>query len=262
MAGGANPVVNRGGKIAVCLEDSRMSIFSRSLGNGILAAALFVGATSCGSVSNNDQGTSFTAIGWYIIDENDELIPSTTRVEPLALDTADPALGGGGGRAAFHLMGLQNRLSGQFININRVDCRYEVQGSSIRIPNEAIPKGFVLGSFNGPFPDQPDVEVDDEENTLPNVLFMNVDVVTTDIFSFLNVNRASLPELPFMMAATCKAVGTTQAGDVLETNEITLEVIFTDPAECCTGAPGFQNGPGSGGTPDTFSGNSSEETAG
>lgn len=57
------------------------------------------------------------------------------------------------------------------------------------------------------------------------------------------------------MTAICHAVGQTQSGDVMETNDLFLPIVLVDQAECCTGAAsevvgvdgGFQIGSGNGG---------------
>ena len=63
---------------------------------------------------------------------------------------------------------------------------------------------------------------------------------------FLNNNQNSLPEIPFEMAATCFAVGITQAGDVLESNTLNLPIVFLEETTFGTGTSGT--------TPDEFTG--------
>ena len=77
-------------------------------------------------------------------------------------------------------------------------------------------------------------------------------IVSANLIQFFNVNRNLLPQLPFSLVATCKAVGVTQGGDTLETNEASLLIEFFETYECCApgGAAndeGFHNGTGTGG---------------
>lgn len=96
---------------------------------------------------------------------------------------------------------------------------------------------------------------------------MGMPILTPDLFAFLNVNRNYLPELPFRLVATCHAIGISQAGDVFETNPLRITVQFVDVSECCTSTgnespPGFQQGPGTGGSFDSFGGSSGDDSGG
>lgn len=234
------------------------------LRNIIVCVAACASLVSCGSSgSSNDQGTSFLALGWYTRDENNEIVPSTSVTALLSADA--PILAAEGlaadGKQTTLLIGLENRLSAQFIRVTRVDCSYDVVDSTIPIPGDSVTKSFVLGATDNegdPFAD--------DENVRPQVFYMTVPVITTDIYAFINVNRASFPELPFTMTVTCEAVGVTQSGDVMVTNPVSLTALMVDTAECCTGATdgvagGFQNGSGTGGTLDSFDGSGSSSAS-
>ena len=139
-----------------------------------------------------------------------------------------------------------NRLTQQFIRVDRIDCSYDVQGADPRLQ---IPvDSFSVGAVVPPTPGNVATTTAFSEGVF------GFEVVSPDLFAFLNVNRNLLPELPFRATATCSAVGVTQAGDTLETNRLNYFLQFGDVAECCTGEPGFQNGPGTGGTLQTFGG--------
>ena len=231
---------------------------------GLLTGVLCLGASSCGGgATNNDQGTSFLALGFFTV-VDDEIVPSTQAIVPLATDSSNFSNNNGlraDGNLVFRLLGMENRLSEQFIRATRVDCSYDVQGADIglAIPDDSVSKSFVLGAT-----DTTEDNFAGDENVRPQAFFMSVPVVTTDIMSFLNVNRNSLPELPYTLTATCEVVGITEAGDVLTTNPVSLSVLLTDVSECCTGtgvegAGGFQLGLGVGGGISSF-GSPDEDT--
>ena len=141
---------------------------------------------------------------------------------------------------------MENRLTSQFIRVVRVDCDHEVPGASIAIPSDAWAMGTVIAPS-------------DPESTAASQAFAQIEIVSPDVMQFLNVNRASLPELPFRMVSTCSATGVTQAGDTLTTNPVFYTIQFADAPE--PGAATFV-GVGSGGTPSiTGSNNSSSISA-
>lgn len=232
-----------------------------------IVSSVFAGATvmstiGCGSGSplgggstNNDQGTSFLAFSYYT-DASHEAGLSAINT-PLAFDNANGGnLQGLDGRRVTAAIGVQNRLSAQFIRVTRIDCRYEVPGAdpALQIPDDSIASGGVVAA-NGPVAGTPgDPQAGEGGNSTSYIEF---GIVGTDIFSYLNVNRNLLPALPFRMIVNCAAVGVTQAGDVIVTNELPIQVNFYESSECCTGTGaeglgGFQGGVGNGGTPSTF----------
>ena len=233
------------------------------LRNILLWIAAGTALVSCGGTgSSNDQGTSFLALGWYTVDENDEIVPVSNVTTQLAVDA--PILAADGlaadGKQYSLLIGLENRLSQQFIRVTRVDCSYDAVGASVPIPDDSVTQSFVLGAT-----DTTDDGFADSDIVRPQAIFMSVPLITTDVFAFINVNRNSFPELPFYMTVTCSAVGVAQSGDVLETNPVSMSVLLVDTAECCTGtgaegAGGFQNGTGTGGEFDSFGGSGSSTT--
>ena len=203
---------------------SFMRIFKFSL---ISSFAIFA-MTSCGGSTNNDQGTSFLALGWFIGSGTD--VSPSTQVDATISGAANLA---GAGRAEFRLLGVENRLETQFIRITRVDCSYDVQGGdpSLIIPNDSVSKSFVLGANPGSDVLTPagDAQIGSaDENARPTVFFISVPVITTDVLAFLNANINLLPQLPFTMTTTCEAVGITQAGDVLTTNPASISVLLSE----------------------------------
>lgn len=238
----------------------------------VLASAALLFSLGCGSTTNNDQGTSFLAFGWSDLSDT----PPTPNVSgvSVALATDAPQLTTASGLALEGSMftvgiALQNRLTTQFIRLDRIDCAYNIEGSDISIPNESVNVSAVLG------PTAEDGTTTSSANNglvteFGNSVYTGFPVLTTDIISYLNVNKNSLPQLPFRMIARCHAIGVTQAGDVLTTNDLYFPVYFFDTAECCTGATGetpgtsggFQGGAANGGDITFEDGTTASDTLG
>lgn len=214
-----------------------MSLFSSIRRTLLIAIPLVCGSLSCGgTTTNNDQGTSFLAFGWSSDGQETNL---TGLIVPLATDQAAfNAAGGTGqldGKTALVFLGLQNRLSNQFIRVVRIDCRYDVQGSSgLSIPQDSYNSSLVIG----PAAAADGTTAGVASANIPNESFVQFEIVSPDVYSFLNVYRNQLPQLPFRMTATCHAVGFTQGGDQINSNDLFFLIQFVDEAECCTGAQG------------------------
>ena len=143
-------------------------------------------------------------------------------------------------------MGLENRLSKQYIRVTRIDCDYEIPGAD---PSLSIPAGVFNMStvINGIGDD--DEEGDGGVGDVKNPVFSQFIMVSPDLFSFLSVNQNLLPELPYHMTAICRATGISEAGDVLTTNDSPYQIIFSDQRTDGDTTTGFETGPGTGGTP-------------
>ena len=226
--------------------------FKKALISSLTVSLLGV-ALGCGSTSSNDQGVSLQNIGYYHL-PSDELPPPGETGATISLFT-DAGLGFDGLQWPT-AMGIFNRLQDQFVRVVRIDCRYEVPGASpsLVIPDDAQNVSFVVNP-SVLSPDNPLGEVfQGNEEAFPTIVYAGFNIVSPDLYAFLNANQASLPQLPFRMTALCKAVGVTQAGDTLETNESPYQIQFIDESECCTGspsdpsAPGFVQGTGTGGS--------------
>lgn len=211
----------------------------------VLAASNLIG---CGS-SNNDQGASLTSLGYF-----EDSTGSTGFSGAIARINYDRMIFAenekGNPPTLIAYMGLQNNLSEMFVNIRRIDCRYEIPGAdpSVRIPSDSTGVAMHMAATGG-----------EGGESKAYVGFM---IVSTNLYQYLNVNQASLPELPFYMQITCSATGVTQAGDVITTNEAYFFVDFYEAPECCTIDPsnssnstdqGFHNGVGTGGTYNSYS---------
>ncbi len=206
-----------------------------------VALVIGVSVAACGNNSNNDQGTSFLALGYFTL-VNDEVAP-TTQVR-FSLESDIP-LGTGTGSESNVLIGLENRLATQFIRIERYDCSYDIPGAQpgFTVPDFVERASFVIGAAGvGGDGLEGDARFPGEDEAVrPQVLFSNIAILSTDTVAFLNVNRNSIPALPFTMTATCRAVGITQAGDVLTTNPVSIPVLLVRDS--------FLNPPAGGGIP-------------
>jgi hypothetical protein len=205
----------------------------------VAVVGLVIGCGSSGV--NNDQGTSFLALGFF--DDPTGQVGRTGDVLPLSNDVQPDVFNDS---QYWVFIGLANRLSRQFIRVVRIDCDYKVEGSFINIPSDSYAYSTVLGPVgeaqNGGQGQQP-------QNDLSQTVYAGFQILSPDIFSFLNNNRVFLPSLPFRMVATCSATGVTQAGNTMTTNPLNFSIQFVRNEECCTGGPGpgFQQGVGTGG---------------
>lgn len=216
-------------------------------------ALVFVVA-SCGSTgTNNDQGTSFLGLGFFTDSTGtiglDEIVVALFSDSPsqaaLTLNgqTVDAA-------AAVGFIGVQNRLTAQFVRVTQITCQYDIPGTSIPTVEDSSTFSTVLAPVAGAAGDAPDV-------TTPggSTGYLGFSIFSIDLIAYLNSITNDLPQLPFRMIITCQATGISQAGDVLRTNDVQITANVVEFAECCDGsggaspAGGFQNGPGTGGTP-------------
>lgn len=226
-----------------------MSIISRTLILVGLMLAVLVGGVGCGSgASNNDQGTSVTNVGFFGPDDDGtfpcelfqsaQFVPLFTDFEAFGTPVAD----------ALTSMGILNNLAQQTFRATRVDCSYDVPGANIAIPNDSHPAGIVLAPTEA---DGGEIEGFGQYGCLV------FEAVSPDLYSFLNVNQNSLPQLPFRMNASCSVTGITQAGDTITTNPVSQVIQFYDVAE--GNPPTFNQGPGTGGTFTTDGDNQGED---
>jgi hypothetical protein len=180
--------------------------------NIILALILVVPTllNGCGSASNNDQGTSFTAVGYF--EDSTGTTGSSGQIVVLS----------NSGNGVITAIQLQNRLAGQFIRVTRLDCDYSIPGSAVPIPSDSFNVGSVIEAAavtRNP--------TTGEILTLePSSGTLEFTIVSTDLIDFIIANIGSMPPLPFRMNASCSATGVTQSGDVLVTNSLGYFVQF------------------------------------
>ncbi len=212
-----------------------MSTISRTLILVGLMLAVLVGVAGCGNgASNNDQGTSVTNVGFFGPDDDGtfpcELFQSL-QIIPLFSDFSQVDT-----QFALASMGILNNLQTQSFRISRIDCDYDVPGSSVTIPSDSHPGGIVLAP----------TEAGADIPGFAQFGCLVFEIVTPDVFSFINNNQNSMPQLPFRLNAECSVTGVTQAGDTITTNPVSQVIQLFDVAE--GNPPSFNQGPGTGGT--------------
>ncbi|MBP9837161.1 MAG: hypothetical protein KBC84_00455 [Proteobacteria bacterium] len=243
----------------------------------LMGSAICAGIISCGTAaSNNDQGTSFLAFGWFT-QTGTTATPNTGQNVGVNSDFSTITDGNGqllDGKQVLVSMGLQNRLTSQFVTLKRIDCSYSLEGTNgtITLPNDSSNVSSVLAPAANPTtgePVLPGAEIGTGSANFTSESIVEFPIISTDQFSYLNVYTNSLPALPFRITATCHGVGVTQAGDTITTNDLNYPVILHDTAECCTGndgenpaggtSGGFQGGAATGGGIDFSDGTNSAD---
>lgn len=212
----------------------------------LLTVALLAGVMGCGSTASNDQGSSFLALGYFT--EADREQGDLGRVVLLNRDY--DMTGSGVQFEVAPYMGLENRLSKQYIRVVRIDCEYDIPGAdpSLEIPSGTFNTAFVINGTDS-------VEESSSDDTVEviNPVYASFSLLSPDFFQFLSINQNLLPTLPYEMTAICSATGVTEAGDVLTTNDAPYYIIMAElqegSANSSTEASAFNTGAGTGGTP-------------
>lgn len=200
---------------------------------------LSVAGIGCGG-EDNDQGISFRGVGLFQgeVQEGMCTVPTTSEaiVDAGIAIPLDGAVAGTDVLAsgfpasdtffsicrAYILMA--NDLRNQSINIERFDFVYEIPGAQISIPSNSMPTGFRLSPTNA----NPDTTGNSSGQL--NSLFIQPDgqMIPTTLVQFLRQNEPSLPPLPYVMIIHITAVGRTDSGDVLVSNELRYTVEWTN----------------------------------
>ena len=165
----------------------------------------------CGTASNNDQGVSFTMLG-YSVAASASGTPSSGSAT--GCSTA-PNLAGGtfaiststesAGSTNQVLAGVvvQNNLTTQFLRTQSLSLEYIIPGANIQPPSTAVPYGGVVAKGGG-------------------LQCGVVTLVPPQILAWLNLNRSSLPELPFLLIVRGTVTGSAVGGDVLTSNPVDI----------------------------------------
>jgi hypothetical protein len=175
-----------------------------------LTLAFFVSVMmGCGS-SSNDQGTSFS------------LNDVTPLVNEVPLSTTD-----GDGTTTGAVRGsyaVQNNLARQGIRIQRINLSFFIEGSDEQPPSTTLAAGGILGPVQS-----------EGDGSLPPgfggppIQTINSFVVPVEIMTWLNLNRAQLPEPPYTLTVDATVSGTTTSGGSIESNSsATLISILPD----------------------------------
>jgi hypothetical protein len=189
--------------------------------NICLILAFCLGLASCGGTgTNNDQGTSFLAFGFFD-DVNGETGVAQLGL-PLAVNPLTQLLNGASTVVTF--IGVENRLASQFLRVTQINCSYEIPGTTIPTMVDAATTSFVLG---------PALPVDEGEvqTTNGNVGYIGFQIFSTDLISYINSRNEALPQLPFRVIATCNVQAISQAGDVFTSNDLSITAVAFESTE-------------------------------
>jgi hypothetical protein len=206
---------------------------------GRLLAALVVGTAlyGCGSSSPNDQGTTFTLLGYFAElpdDASDDTLPTAlTGVGILISDPsieAPPSGSNLGGGTVAAVLGFQNNLSAQFLRTDQVFFDYIVPGASAQPPSTNYPLSMVLGAADSNLQATPTSSLPGGFDGLSHRGFAQVTVLPAEIREWLNFHRTSLPPRPFVMTVRSYVSGVTSAGDRIDSNSADLFIQVNDDA--------------------------------
>lgn len=188
--------------------------------------------SGCGDAKRNDQGVSFSFLGWAAYD------PDSPQAEPppisaIKVPLSDPNPEGyGTWGAVVEDVHLQNNLSGQTIRAETIYFSYYIPGARVQPPDTTAGLATVLGPAGGNTPCP--FGKDECPSTLPGNLdqvgdeaFIPVPIVTDDIRTFMNMNRQYLPEPPFVMEVMAYVSGVASSGYRLNTNQMQIMIYFT-----------------------------------
>ncbi len=190
----------------------------------ICLASLFVG---CGSASNNDQGVSFTLLGFFADNKGETGLVGI----PMSLSEMTGSEPSSPGKDNLLIsLGLLNGLTGQYIRLQRLYISYDIPGASVAAPSTTFPLAVVIAPSG--------VSGSGVKTSLPtaisgatgagNPTYLEFSLVPAAIKQWLNFNRMYLPEAPFVIEATVVASGVTSAGDQLDSNPGTI-MIYVSP---------------------------------
>jgi len=212
------------------MEKNKMRFFKQTLAIMVLTALTFM--AGCGG-SSNDQGVTFTALGFFQVTEEDGVL----EIDP---DVGITGVGGViGGGSTLVAIGLQNNLCCQFIRTERLKLTHYIPGAAIQPPDTAVPLSAVIN----PTPTAVIGENGEQQtvsgaSSLPDgfvtgeasVGYYVMQPLRPEISEWLLFNKASLPDTPFSMVVSATVTGVTSAGNRLETNPVDLNVTVFDIA--------------------------------
>lgn len=207
---------------------------------GLLSLASVVG---CGSSDNNDQGTVFTALGYYgATSEDSNTVNMERGIAFVTLPLSSP-FGIVDGAYDFVWMGVSNNLLTEngrnpYIRATKISCSYFVPGSSLSVPDEEfatagiIEGGTLTTGGSGDAGDSSGGAAQTSAKAIGfGTAYLPFPLVSSDIYAYLNNNRSQLPELPFEMVASCNMTGVTRAGETYTTNNIDITIQFVEFTE-------------------------------
>ena len=120
-----------------------------------------------------------------------------------------------------HFSGLNN-LVNQAVVVDRLDFEYEIPGSRISIPPNSSSVGIRINPANA------DPDTSPSPFGPPNVYIglPEGQIVPASLVLFLRQNRQTLPQLPYTMIVKMTAHARTDAGDGLDSNEVSYTITW------------------------------------
>ena len=217
-----------------------MDLFMRLNMKKIFAVMAVVCLANCGGGSNNDQGASFTLLGYSTNCEESPDSPNLSGFHSVRLGGATEGgdVAAGGITAA---MVMRNNLSDQFIRTENAFFTYHIPGASSQPPATSSVAGIVIdkgGSSAGG-----DDDDDAGGATSSSTGCVGTFIVPAEVRQWLVLNKNFLPELPFTMEVRGFVTGISSAGNRYDTNEVKIFVQFVPDIVITPGT-----GTGSGGS--------------
>jgi hypothetical protein len=199
---------------------------------------------SCGGSTNNDQGVSFTLLGFRssCSGEGDDITTPNLSGMTAALDlSSTDETPGSSGDVIVGLV-LENNLSTQFVRAQRAFISYTIPGSSVQPPSTSVPISAFLDKAGGTPGSGGTSATPTSGSSGDSKACAEFQIVPAEIRQWLVLNRNSLPELPFGMEASLYVTGLSSAGDRFDSNENALAIRFTPniviPPDAVTPTPG------------------------
>ena len=204
-----------------------MGAVGRVVGVTLILGMIVIG---CGD-GGNDNGVSLRAVAVLQgqIQEDQCQVPTANEAiaDPgitFALDS--PFLDSGYPTGVLFCRGyiwLENNLHDQAVVVERLDFDYEVPGARISIPQNSVPVGIRINAANA------DPETNPSPFGPPNVYIGQPDgqILPANIVLFLRQNRQVLPQLPYTLIIHITAVGQTDAGEQLTSNDLNYTIELT-----------------------------------
>lgn len=209
------------------------------IATGVLAAVL--GVTGCGGGSNNNQGASFTFLGWNAVNEDNEC-QLDTFIDAIVVPISDGVVEGAD-IGVFTCAVAQNNMCSQAVRVNRAILEYQIDGASKQPPTTTVAMGATFGAQQcdttarppgSAFPGGPKSSLPpglqgsaEGEGGVAQQRGITVNTVPPQIREFLSTNRAYLPEPPFNMTITATLAGVTTSGQAFNSNPLSLNAVVT-----------------------------------
>jgi hypothetical protein len=202
----------------------------------LLVSLILTALAACGGGSNNDQGVSFTAVGFTA----DQVQQGNQRIctpqlfssqiflqisySNLANESVVPQV------ESFKCLQIQNNLESQTLRAERALIRYEIAGAQTQPPSSSVNFSHVLGPLVNNATENIDTTLPEGigPTNIPNNITAFVQVVSPEVLRWMSLNRSQLPEPPFNMNVYVAVSGVTSAGDRLVSNEAGLVIVVSN----------------------------------